>query len=92
MPLMSCCHVPDSTRPYLTTVKIIGGTQFFNFSFIYRLCESDDILQLIEEIHQYSASDEYAAKQVGCRVSVGSYVLCQVQGVDSCSCYSFKAV
>lgn len=32
------------------------------------------------------------AKSVGCRISFGTYVFGQVQGVDSRACYSFKAV
>lgn len=40
----------------------------------------------------FPASNGYFAKPTGCRISVGPYVLCQVQRVDSCSGYSFKAL
>jgi hypothetical protein len=38
----------------------------------------------------FSASNGNVAKPVGRRVSIGSYVFCEVQGMDSCSGHTFK--
>jgi hypothetical protein len=50
------------------------------------------LLPLTESSLVFPASNGYLAEPVGCRIPFGSYVLCQVQGVDSCVGYTFKTV
>ncbi|CAL5383043.1 unnamed protein product [Camellia sinensis] len=76
-------------------VAFVKGTQFDLVEYLQRegygsACLENFVSGL--ELIGQKTSNGHTAESVGCRIPFGSYVLCQVQRVNSCPGHSFKTV